>query len=963
MPITRKLLDWNQPALPAAAEYLIARYRREASLDLSVALVVLPVARAGRRLLEILVLRADELGLALVPPAILTTGALPEQLYQPKRPFANTLTQQLAWAHALRKVPPDRLRPFLPHPPAADDALRWLALGEILRRLHEELAEDALNFRHVLDKAKSIDGFAEHDRWKALAELQRAYHDTLDALKLWDKQTARLVAIEKREIQAERDIVLVGMVDLNTAQRQMLDQVADRVTALVFAPDEHQGRFDKYGCLVPSAWTAAELPIKDDQVDRVDGPADQAEAVTRWLAALGGRYRADQITIGLPDAKLAPQIERELAQCGVPSRWVEAKRLAETGPYRLLQLAADYAVRRRFRDLAALVRHPDVYDWLLVKLREVASPPSPLVGEGQGVRGPRAGTPDDILTVLDEFACDRFPARIDEERLEKDPDLAQVRALYATIDHFLRPLAAPAQPLAAWAAPLRKLLLEIYGRREIDRNQPQGRYLYEALQKIAAELQTLADIPADLQPAVDARQAVRLALEALANEFIPPPAEADAVELLGWLELPLDDAPALVVTSFNDGFVPTATHGDLFLPNGLREQLGVLDNDRRLARDAYALSVLLASRKELRLIVGHRDADDNPLVPSRLLFAADTDTVVARAKDFFTEPPPAPPRRSLLAPAKGPRKTSALAPPRPKPLAEPLSKLRVTQFRDYIACPYRFYLRHVLKLLAVSDDAAELDGAAFGVLVHDVLEQFGRADEAKDARAAADPKLIVEYLDYQLDRVAAARFGRHPRPAISVQVEQIRLRLAAFAAWQAQRTRDGWRIVYGEDSERQLQVPFAVDGKEFTLRGRIDRIDYHDGLARLCVLDYKTSDEGRPPDKVHRRQGAWIDLQLPLYRHLLRGAKLPAKIAAAPIDLGYILLPKSMPTLGLSLAEWTPEELQAADERAREIVRAIRKQVFWPPTQPPPDFADDVAAICQDNRLGSWRQPGEGDAA
>src|SRR5688572_112382 len=133
MAITRKLLDWNQPALPAAADYLIARYRRDAALDLGGAIVVLPVARAGRRLLEILVLRCEELGLTLMPPAILTTGTLPEQLYRPKRPFADTLTQQLAWAHALRQIPAERLRPFLPHPPATDDALRWLALGELLR--------------------------------------------------------------------------------------------------------------------------------------------------------------------------------------------------------------------------------------------------------------------------------------------------------------------------------------------------------------------------------------------------------------------------------------------------------------------------------------------------------------------------------------------------------------------------------------------------------------------------------------------------------------------------------------------------------------------------------------------------------------------------------------------------------------------------------------------------------------
>ena len=624
MVITRKLLDWREPALAAAADFLLEKCRDGGQLNLSQVMVVLPGARAGRRLLEILVSRCEEQGLALVPPAILTASTLPEQLYQPQKPFASTLTQQLAWAAALRKIPAERLRPFLPHPPESGDPLRWLALGDMLRRLHEELAEDSLDFRHVLEKAKAIEGFAEHDRWRALAEVQRAYHDTLDGFKLWDKQTARLVAIQKREIRTDKDIVLIGMVDLNTAQRQMLDQVADRVTTLIFAPPEFADRFDQHGCLIPSAWTTAELPIRDEQVARVDGPADQAAAVTSWLASLGGKYRADEIVVGLPDEKLAPQIERELVQEGINSRYVEAKRLKETGPYRLLQVAADYAVRGRFRDLAALARHPDVYAWLLGNLREGGHPPS------------------DLLAALDNFAADRLPARIDAERLEKDADLAEVRAVYSAIDYLLKPLVQPAQPLAAWVRPFRELLLRIYGSRELDRNKPDDRYLVEALEWTSAALATLAEVPPDLQPAVDAREAARVVLDALSGKSIPPPAEANAVELLGWLELPLDDAPALVVTTFNDGFVPAATTGDVFLPNCLREALGLEDNDRRLARDAYALSVLLASREELKLIVGRRDAEGNPLVPSRLLFAADTDTVVRRSLDFFSAPSASP---------------------------------------------------------------------------------------------------------------------------------------------------------------------------------------------------------------------------------------------------------------------------------------------------------------------------------
>jgi RecB family exonuclease len=309
-------------------------------------------------------------------------------------------------------------------------------------------------------------------------------------------------------------------------------------------------------------------------------------------------------------------------------------------------------------------------------------------------------------------------------------------------------------------------------------------------------------------------------------------------------------------------------------------------------------------------------------------------------------------------PPGSPPPKRTLQPPRPERLNQPLTALSVTRFRDYLACPYRFYLRHVLRLESLSDEAEELDGGAFGGLVHWVLEQFGRADEAKKVRCESHGERIAEYLCDKLDTVAAARFGKKlARPAVLVQVEQVRLRLQAFAQWQAKRNQDGWRIVFSEDSEerKSLQLPWPVDGQPFTLQGRIDRIDFHETQRKLCVVDYKTADRGDKPQQTHRKGDEWIDLQLPLYRHLVRSIKLPPGVPAdAPVELGYIVLPLDLKSVDLLLADWDEPLLESADEKAREIVRAIRAEKFWPPVSPPPDFFDDVAVICQDRRMGGW---------
>src|SRR5262249_2930746 len=152
---------------------------------------------------------------------------------------------------------------------------------------------DGLDCEQVLKEAAECDGFNETRRWTLLSELERRYLNSLDELQVWDKQTARLFAIRHRECRTEKRIVLVGLVDLNRAHRQMLDQVAGNVTALVFGPNDHRGElFDEHGCLRPEQWQEVLLPLDDERIEIADGPADQADAIVRALAALDGRYSA-----------------------------------------------------------------------------------------------------------------------------------------------------------------------------------------------------------------------------------------------------------------------------------------------------------------------------------------------------------------------------------------------------------------------------------------------------------------------------------------------------------------------------------------------------------------------------------------------------------------------------------------------------------------------------------------------
>ena len=183
-------------------------------------------------------------------------------------------------------------------------------------------------------------------------------------------------------------------------------------------------------------------------------------------------------------------------------------------------------------------------------------------------------------------------------------------------------------------------------------DDPHQYYTLKSLEVLRSGLIELQSIPASIAPTVTAPQAIEQLLDQLNSTQIPAPHGTNEIELLGWLELPLDSAPALVATAFNEGRVPTSVNSDLFLPNSLRQQLDLLDNRRRYARDAYALSVLLASREDVTFIAGRQTADGDPLIPSRLAFATDPETMARRARAFFRAEESAEPHPRLVQPSK-----------------------------------------------------------------------------------------------------------------------------------------------------------------------------------------------------------------------------------------------------------------------------------------------------------------------
>ena len=930
-------------------------YAEAGELDLRPAVLVLPGARAGRRLMEVLLDAADARGLRFTPPAhIVSTGQLPELLYEPERPLVEPAVARQVYGAALRGTDSRHLAEVfhdLPDTPAG-----WIALARLVHQLHSTLGAEGMTFADVASTFSPASPWNDAPRWTVLGRVQREYWRVLEAAGGADRDGARMAALARGTVRSPGDVWLVGVAELPRVTRRLLMALTEAPRALVHAPEALADRFDDLGCVIPAAWAEAEIPLEDDAVVVVDGPAEQARAVVDAIREVSGGVSPADVVVGVPDAELARYLEQALAAAEVPHRSSVGRPMAETEPVRLLAALADHLESPRYESLAALVRHPDLFsgDFLV---------------DGR--------TPAE---VTDDYFSRHLPSMVDRRSIASSTSGERMDRVVAEVGVRVGTEALTgARRLSEWMPAVVEVLVRVYGAREMDRGSLRDRRILSVLAKVRDCATAFAGLPAPADPEMGAAEAIRRMVSEVGAEVLAPDPDRDVVELLGWLELPPDDAPVAVVAGFNHPHVPETVGGDPFLPGGLRAALGIPDDAARFARDAYLLSALVSSRKGMRVVAGRRSAAGDPLRPSRLLFAAPAEVAARRVVRFLggedggetggraggpagaegaaasgearaDSRSPTHGGSTASGPgasageAPGPTEPGVLSgdsasafalPPHPVLRIDDLpDTLRVSDFALLLTDPYGFALERLLGLEAVGDDAREMDPLLFGTVAHDVLEAFADTDEAASSEAAA----VRGALDSLLDQRVSARFGSRPIPAVRLQVEHLRRRLHAFADWQAAWAGEGWRIAAVEADTGEVGHPFEVDGKVVRIKGRIDRIDHNIVTGEWALFDYKTSENKQEPDKAHRRgpRGArtWVNLQLPLYRLLLPGVRDRNGDVVVPeshrdgVRLGYILLPGKAEESGGVLAEWTPAEVEEAWEAAREAVRTLRAGVF-----------------------------------
>ncbi len=907
--MNRTFLGWDAPPLTRACDALLHR-----GGDLSSLIVVTPGRRVGRLLLGLLIDRSA--GRHLSPPMFITPGEVADAVFGALGTPASPVQSRAAWERALAQS--GTLKSLVPRRTGGESQSRGIAA--LLARCHDELIGEGLRFGDVPERG----GLDAHEsvRWADAALVQTRYEEELASAGLVDSGLARWNALEQHTPAKPVRIVLIGVPDLNEVSSRALRLPGVDVEAMIAAPEALASAFDDLGVIIPAVWKSRAVPVRDDSIVFADGPSEQAGFAMEALAKLDGRYSVHEVAIGIPDASVAPYLERAARRyAGVTARPAAGSPLRTSSVARLLEAIRELLQEGNFAAFAALVRHPDMERYLL--------------------RSQAGDRLEKWLGALDEYAAKRLPTSLSRTAADLSPNDPCAKVLNSVL-RLIDPLAAPNPHPAALIGVMRK----VFAGNRVSREDPSAAETIRACETIQRELAQAAAMPESWRPESGAAL-IRLVLDAVGDVPLPDQSSADSLELLGWLELPLDPAPVAIVTGVNDGMLPDSYGADALLPDGLRARLGIACSDRRLARDVFLMSVVVNSRREVTLISGRRDAAGDPLLPSRLLFAADSSRVVGRVRRLG-ETNDRGVRVRAVEPAAGVDRFPAL----PRVECGPVESMAVTAFRIYLSSPYLFYLTHVLRLTECERPEPELDPPQFGNLVHKALDGFGRSD-IKDS---TDEQRIRECVLDHLESAATAMLGAAPALTVRVQLEIARQRLIEFAAWQAEHRALGWRITHTEWA--------PVDGvllpgleRPFRIRGTIDRIDTHED-GRAMIVDYKTGESAEGPERTHGKPGKWKDLQLPLYRHLVANLRLPA----AGLELGYVSVSSRPGEVAFSRAPWTEPELADADAKAREVATRVRNGDFFDLGPRPPDRRT-LAALCGTALAAPARQSGEaGDA-
>lgn len=854
-------------------------------------------------------------------------------------PRCQTLAQWAETATAVDAPLPDSERLVLLHEALRergwfDEAALWGIAAEMSALFDEltaaalALPDDSAALEAQLQRAYDLRACAPlafearvvHELWRALASSGR-----LDAAAAYRLRLAALASQCACDAGPRRPLLVLLDAPpdeaLDPAEREFLARYGAAQPLFVFHPALRETAGTPLLATLAAAWptpsaaTSAVPPLRERAQALAAQPsalagrlqlvaAESREQEARAAVAQIGKWLADglrRIVLIAQDRLTARRVrallEREAVLVSDETGWTLSTSRAAASVDALLETVAGGAY---YRDLLDLCKSPYVFADVAEDQRKAAVYRLEATLRAASVR---SGLPRMRRALLESGSGDQHGA---------DRELAL--ALLDRLGTASALLDSRPAPLARWIERLSQAL-DLLGARDALRQDAAGQALLDLLSLRGAEL-----AGSNASFAFTAwRDWLNRQFEAatfrdatIASTIVLTPLNAvclrrfEAALLLG------GDARQLAPAACGD-----------FFNQAVRRELGLRtrdDGERELRRD---LELLLATVPRVTVSwQAMRDGEANLLAPELALLS----TLHRLAWGDELRRPPWPARGEAPPDeATSPTRATAAA-----PVALPAlipQRVSVSGYASLVACPYRFFARHVLRLGELDEVAEEMAKSDYGALVHRVLERFHALHPVVSAlpqdEALSALQRCVE------DVFAAAVADNFLSTGWRLRWEA---RLPAYLDWQRDVEAQGWRWAQAETKvSRTLPLAGAggdegaasIDAIEFY--GRIDRVDQRaDGAVAL--FDYKTQNAKAIRDRLPD------DVQLPAYA-LLHGGNCAQAAYVALDDEAIVTVAAGDSDDGALM-----EDAQAQGQRLQSAFAAMHAGARLP--------AHGVASVC-----------------
>ncbi|MBW2631243.1 MAG: PD-(D/E)XK nuclease family protein [Deltaproteobacteria bacterium] len=384
--------------------------------------------------------------------------------------------------------------------------------------------------------------------------------------------------------------------------------------------------------------------------------------------------------------------------------------------------------------------------------------------------------------------------------------------------------------------------------------------------------------------------------------------EDAGIQIMGTIESRGLDFDKLYVLGMDDRSLPQPARPLPFLDSAERKlvQGGTTESQYEFAKSAF--DHLMSLAPDITLLRAEQE-ELKPLTPSPFWPGNEE----KKSTDIWNVPDPAWLRAGWLRSAyDGLNERVVLEPPE-DPLLDPdiiPETVSVSRFQKAVTCPYLFFVESILKIEPLEKIEPDASPREKGDRIHRTLALFTQRlrERGMDMNSEKALTLLLECVDKVLRDVADnPHWEVERRRWIGTDGDSEGGILIEWLDREIERGLEGWRCIAEESAFEKLEI----EGLPFSLKGRIDRIDFSEDTG-IILWDYKTGKSPTAADIVKHLK----EPQLVIYLLALLKGKIPGLEAYigshAALSAGYIQLKSAgdirlSPVKGIesSLDEWT----------------------------------------------------------